>query len=1060
MLKILTRMKKTIQRKRCAESILAGFLAICMAVTGIPFGKLRLQAEGEAEVYQIYATFPPEGQNDFTDFEVAAEQPYGKGLYAKLIRNGSYTVTAEDSNLPLWIDNGVVTNPDNYEVNFGDIRLSGNSSLDMGSYKISSIVGRFPAFNSEPINQGTVSVEALQSFYNSSTYVGENAKLYDYTFTGDTTWIGWRNMETLTVNNGVTLTITKGHDDEQNKDFATTIEAQNAVINGTVLVWDSTLEAANMLTILDGGSLTVGDGASLSGSGNGCLEIRGGATVSGITLYDGDGTTEFHDFSHTEMFAWNGENSRWVRQAGGGPGGGSGGRFPDNKYRIIKNGDGEPGLTVNDAPSQFDEGNAERDFSVGSIIEFTITGSVYKVILVTNDSEQELMGEDGSYSYIPASESGFEIVVYTSEEAFNYDQCRPGEGEFFVEYQVRYRDEEANNGDNKVTCDSAGLGGNFVSSVTYGEWTKLILKNEVTSVRLTIVVAEGYEYVVNPNSISVHDDVIDWDVSSGDRSARPEISFEKSRSGGAPDGPDGPDGPGPRPVGPEELQGYIEGQQYAFGDWDEDGDVDAADVRLGMAYQIFYPMFSGNTGLQEEYQLSGHQSLLDDNIAVSAAPDKNISAKDADGISRTIPAYSYTVTLTRGTGETAETITATGTAYAFSFSDGSKYQKNNRGCVIAVTEKNNVKSYFLRCANAYAAGTKSDTKLMVSGGNPDEAPIVVVSDFDVIYDEQEKTYDRKVSVFGNGAGLDALFSQEEDKDIVAYQGRNEDLIRDIGKGASWGSIFSVFTFCQESFEGVQVKGSGASGNTPSWAFNQYPVFSTDDAEMTEKEAVVYFGNPTVTIRPVDSLTGVEDDITGIESVELADSDIPTAAVEIDGRSDTEWKVNFLSDFYDQVKVKIVYKLQDGSTKTSYLNIHRVGIDILDGNGRNGMTLFHGTENGPTYNAEGKELVIWGTYYYPQATTGDVDLYVTYTWKDGSVTKRTINNVPSLNMAAANGNCQSSDFILYEGTNTDAPTKIEAIAVASGFDNTASFGGAKFGAGKGVVWNNYLGNGGE
>ena len=162
-------------------------------------------------------------------------------------------------------------------------------------------------------------------------------------------------------------------------------------------------------------------------------------------------------------------------------------------------------------------------------------------------------------------------------------------------------------------------------------------------------------------------------------------------------------------------------------------------------------------------------------------------------------------------------------------------------------------------------------------------------------------------------------------------------------------------------------------------------------------------------------------------------------------------------------MKIGYTLQGGGTKTSYLNIHRVGIDILSGHGSDGMTLFHGTENGPTYDAAGNELVIWGTYYYPQATSTDlVDLYVTYTWPGGSTTKKTIRNNPSLNMAydhGGRGNCQSSDFILYEGTNAGAPTKIEAIAVVSGFDNTSatSFSGAKFGAGKGVVWNNYLGN---
>ena len=162
-------------------------------------------------------------------------------------------------------------------------------------------------------------------------------------------------------------------------------------------------------------------------------------------------------------------------------------------------------------------------------------------------------------------------------------------------------------------------------------------------------------------------------------------------------------------------------------------------------------------------------------------------------------------------------------------------------------------------------------------------------------------------------------------------------------------------------------------------------------------------------------------------------------------------------------MKIVYTLDLGGgvtgTKTSYLNIHRVGIDILAGNGGTGMTLFHGTENGPTYNATG-EQVIWGTYYYPQEVTDSeklVDLYVTYTWPDGSITKMTIRNSASLNMAASGVNCQSSDFILYDGTNEGAPTKIEAIAVVKGFDNTATFSGAKFGAGKGVVWNNYLGN---
>ena len=74
--------------------------------------------------------------------------------------------------------------------------------------------------------------------------------------------------------------------------------------------------------------------------------------------------------------------------------------------------------------------------------------------------------------------------------------------------------------------------------------------------------------------------------------------------------------------------------------------------------------------------------------------------------------------------------------------------------------------------------------------------------------------------------------------------------------------------------------------------------------------------------------------------------------------------------------------------------------------------------------------------------------------------KTIKNNVSLNLAYNHDNtsdCQSSDFILYDGEKENSPVKIEAIAVASGFENADTFSGAKFGAGKGVVWNNYYKN---
>lgn len=1058
------KMKKTGKRW---INILAVFLAVCMCVTGIPFGELQVKAEGDtATVTRIYAEFPQGETGEPSIFEIAESAPEGKELFAKFISDGSYTLknsaTDNDAGIFLMIDNASVVNPNGIEI--GDYRLSGNSSLDMGAYTVDSTSDRFPAY------ENAITIDNLLSFYDSSVYLGygegeewQPPKAYSYTFTGDTTWTGWRDMDTVTINEGVILTIACGSDGTNT--WAGGINAKSAVINGTMKIENSTVDnKENLFAIDGGGSLIVGENGSIVGEGNAFLEIREQATVSGITLYDRyDEISGWISFSCDgnqgwEGFSYNTEANRWVRNQND-PGNAGEGGLPDNTYRIIKIGDEELALTVNGTASGFDEGNAGRDFTKDTAINFTITGAVYKVIVVPNDPEVTLTGTNGSYSYTPNTDSGFEILVYTTKEAYDYDHCQPGEEQFSVEYQVRYQDEEAKTG-NTVACDSEQL----VKSATNGEWTKLILNNSINSVPLTITVARGYEYEVTMHGSEVNTDVTDdvknnsnklnWDVSAKENSARPEIYFKKAGDGGE---------PGPGPEDSPDLESYIKSQQFAFGDWDEDGDVDENDLKLGMAYQIYYPRLNGNENqdLREEYHVpTGSEGInyLKDQIVLASGQD--LRAEDATGTIRIIPGYTYTVNLFKG--EDSTPIQATGTVYAFAFDDDSKYQQNNCGCVIAVTEKAGVKSYFLRCVNDYTNnGEDSDNTLMVSGGN--EAPIVVVSDFDVNYNEQKKTYDRKVSIFGNGASLDHLLSQEEDMDVVAYQGRNEDFMRDIGKEESWGSIFSVFTFCQKSFEGVQVQGSGASGSTPSWAYNQYPIFSTDDVATTEKEAVVYFGNTDVTIKPVDNLTGVNDDITGIDSVELADSGIPTDAVDIARQSDTEWKVKFNSDFYDQVKVKIVYTLEGGGTKTSYLNIHRVGIDILAGEGRNGgMTLFHGTDNGPTYynNAAG-ERVIWGTYYYPEPVgdSGLVDLYVTYTWPDGSITKKTIRNSAPLNMEPANGNCQSSDFILYDGTNEGAPTKIEAIAVVNGFDNTASttFSGAEFGAGKGVVWNNYLGN---
>ena len=521
---------------------------------------------------------------------------------------------------------------------------------------------------------------------------------------------------------------------------------------------------------------------------------------------------------------------------------------------------------------------------------------------------------------------------------------------------------------------------------------------------------------------------------------------------------------------PQEIKDYIEGQKFAFGDWyeDESDNVNVDDLKMGMACQIFYPKFRQNDKLKTEYGINSYNDLSNC-ITIQKADAENITAIDGQGREREISGYTYTVTLTPSAQATeAEKVTATGVVYGLAFSDDSTYAKNSRGCIIAVTEKNGTKKYHLRCAQAYSEDTTNDVVNLISGDTSNnEGTILVVDDFDVTYDAERGEYRRGVSIFGNGASLDALFSQEEDSKLVAYQGRNDNFIGDINRdiGKNWASIFGIFTFCQKDFVGSRIKGSGAEGSTPSWAFNQYPIYSTADGSDTKNEAVVYFGNHDVTIEPVDNVTGFNSTITGIESVTTVDN-LPAEAASITKETDKKWNIRLESDYYDTVKVKIVYQLDGGGTKDSYINIHRVGIDILSGTpggGATSMTLFHGTDNGPEYTPEGN-YVIWGTYYYPTAEAYKqlVDLYVTYTWTDGSISREIIKNKAALNLGynyKNTGNCASSDFILYDGTRNEAPSKIQAIVVASGFDDTnaTEFTGAKFGAGKGVSWTNYYRN---
>ena len=1183
--------KKKIWRK------IAIVLSFCLLVCGIPWGSMEVVYAQDATVYKIYATMPAQDTTgEPSEFEIADTPPNGKELFALFIDGGDYTMTEEDNEIVIWANNANITAGLYLPCEF---RLSGNSTINFGSYTVSSKSEDFPAFDkSTPEN---LTVANLNAFYHSETYMGNGQqgenwvgpKPYSYRVTANTTWSDCLEIDELTVNTDAALTITGGNGPDENNTsntcyWAGAINVQKATVFGSINIQasDEKYNEPNLLAIEGGGSLAVSGSGSITGTGDARLEIREHATVTGLTLYESydksnltgvayacNGTQNWADFIYDEQskqwvfppadqsgiridtrgatvmyqlgaLAFNSlpegnmipgntlesaskvtfqitpsdnQNIRGIRVREWKAGeeklsyqsfaestapysftlikdGDAWADYEleiidrdvlfDNQYRIIRCGSGDLTLQVNDVNANWDAWDSPtHSFTAGTQIKFTITGNVYKVFVQQNDqAEKELTGTNGVYTFTPDKALGFEVLVYTSKDQYDFDHCQPGEGadEFSVEYQVC---NDENNAQNNVTYNVSPI-----QAASCDGRTKLILANTVTEVRLTIAMAAGFSYeicdhdtycnsndcascdhcIALTNTAKANQNVYVWQVRADDgNNTCPEIRFFSVQDNPGEDNPDGNNPGGDhQPQDPaEKVTNIIENQRYAFGDWDDDNDVDADDLKLGMACQIFYPEFNDsgrNQDIRYAYGITTYNHLLD-KITITEDTGKNLTATDASGVAQTIPAYQYEITI-NPVGETsAESVHASGTVYAFSFLSGSKYGQNSRGCVIAVTKKNGVEKYHLRMAS----GSDADMVSPVTGDSEDSA-ILVVDDFDVVFDTARGEYRRDVSIFGNGASLDALLSQEEDAGLVAYQGRNEDFIRDVNSALkkSWANIFGIFTFCQKNFAGVRVKGSGADGNTPSWAFNQYPVYSTASASTSNNAAVVYFGNRTVTIEPVTALSGVNKQVTGIQSVTSVDS-IPEEAVKFTKSTDTKWVAEFKSDYYDNVKIKVVYTLSNGSTFDSYITIHRVGIDILcgsPGGGATSMTLFHGTENGPSYTPTNKQnFVIWGTYYYPTPEDGNnlVDLYVTYTWKDGSVTRQTIKNKEALNLAYHHDNtsdCQSSDFILYDGTQQNAPVKIAAIAVASGFENSTTFSGAKFGAGKGVVWNNYSGDG--
>lgn len=338
---------QNVKMKRMAALLTIFVFVLTMVTTRETY---RVSAEDEnlgttdtATVSAVWATFPAEGvEGEPCDFEVSESQPGEKGLFAKYISNGTFTMKEEDDGLIVWVNNAEVI------CNGGipcEYKLSGNSKLALGSYNIISTSDRIPACNINVATEDAIGAgDALLAFYNSASYdgsgEGENyipGYSYDYEIVSNTTWTGWTNMNSLTVNAGATLSIACGHDYEGNYDFTSCINAKSVILNGTINIVNSSvtdtddqgnpfyndqgtpLYIPNQFAIEGGGSLSLGGSGRLISDGNGIVELRENVTVSGIDFYEADRDTTI-TFDGTAdgcfRFFYDGEASKWIHEAG------------------------------------------------------------------------------------------------------------------------------------------------------------------------------------------------------------------------------------------------------------------------------------------------------------------------------------------------------------------------------------------------------------------------------------------------------------------------------------------------------------------------------------------------------------------------------------------------------------------------------------------------------------------------------------------------------------------------------------------------------------------------
>ena len=881
------------------------------------------------------------------------------------------------------------------------------------------------------------------------------------------------------INEGVTLTIQTGFDDGRQEYDGSALHVDFIDINGTLVIEAASngCTVPNVLKVENDGRLIIGENGGLTAGDGAVLDIGSRVTVSGITLYDSNGTDVFLcDGSNEsgEVFNYDASENKWIRGDAGGQG---------NVSDLIVDADMEESfgrfenIVVNSGctlsiPTGYDD---QGQRYVGARIQadnITVNGTISieapsngcsdpNALVISEDGrltvnqDGALNAADGSVLEVGARATVTGVTLYdsngtdvfvcnennTNSEVFNYDATSGkwirgngggGSSEVFIIKIPSALDPNSHPSAGYIRVegdiDSSG------ASQDYMEYRFLLA--DYDSVRVTVGLNPNSTFSIS--SVTV-DGVLDSTLTPSEKKTYKVYTLDS-----CPEALAVIEYNATFEMDMDDMLDEIEGHEYAYYPGNRAGVLGSdaeqiAQVKDYLATEIWFEYFEGDRPFAA---LDIYDDLDDLKDNLSATEISQAVANDPAGIENGLKYINFTMT--------------------------------------AGSNSNVIKVYLLQTRLDFILEQGGGRKYNIITANDDGSDMVACIELQVENGREEGVY-----VFGNGSCTVGNLNTEDDTYVIGWHitqehsglggyTENHQTGEITGYDYPIGGLNGRLALCKDlaNTSYVKVVGSESAGG---WDFADLEWFGANGDSGNPGVATVFLASSSVDIENVN-FTNTDGEDVGVLSVALDTTVLSEDAVTIT-QNGSKFTVTFNTQ-YDEIP--LILTMTDNSTR--YITIRRVALYLDDNNFSNGkIDVFHST-SAVSYNVMSTDhgKAIYATYYY---TTGDrepnaserVNLFVTIT-TSGGTTKKEISNAeaitfdssayppswcydPQWDPAFVKGyigenhltNHYYDDFILWEGTEEEFAqiVSVEAIAFEVGDDNT--FGGVKVGSGSGTKW---------